>query len=71
MNTRAIVLLSIMTVSGCAELRKGWVKADFVEGKMTKTMVCKMTLDKEGDMLAECYDYEKVIEDVLERKCRR
>jgi hypothetical protein len=49
--------LLVVLASGCAELRKGWVKVDFVSGGPSPEMVCKMTVDGD-DLTAVCVPVE-------------
>lgn len=67
-------LVSITTaailVGGCAHLREGWVKVDFVEGEPSPVMLCKMELKKD-DLTATCASIEAIREEMRRQERER
>lgn len=55
----AVVVMSFL--AGCAHLREGWVKVDYLEGKPSDIMVCEMKV-KSDDVTAKCLSLEAALE---------
>ena len=60
-----LVSLTILGASCAAwqkELRSGWAKVDFRDGKLHDSVVCQINKDADGDMLASCISIEDFAE---------
>lgn len=55
----AVVIMSFL--AGCAHLREGWVKVDYLEGKPSEVMICEMKV-KSDDVTAKCLSLETALE---------
>ena len=51
-------LLPLILLASCSSLRAGWVKVDFLEGKISPVMVCQMRVGPEGDVEGKCVSLE-------------
>ncbi len=60
---RYLILLSMF---GCAELKSGWVKTEFMEGAICEYCVCEMKI-KNDDIHARCVSLETVEAEVERR----
>lgn len=61
---RATLIISFIVAAffaGCAHLREGWVKVDYLEGKPSDIMVCEMKI-KSDDVTAKCLSLEAALE---------
>ena len=70
MQVISIVALSAVSLSSCAELRKGWVKVDFVEGHPSEMVVCQIDIKKD-DMEGKCVSLDTVERQMRARHVRR
>lgn len=68
---KKLLLVALLSLSGCAELKKGYVKVDFVDGEMTQFMICHVHVDREGDLVAECRDLDKVAEELRQEELKK
>jgi len=59
--TLGISLIAAAFFAGCAHLREGWVKVDYLEGKPSDVMVCEMKI-KSDDVTAKCLSLEAAVE---------
>jgi hypothetical protein len=51
---------ALVFFSGCAELRSGWVRIEFPEGKIRPIMVCAIGVDKDRNLTGECISIPEV-----------
>lgn len=61
-----ILLVACVALAGCAELRAGWVKVDFMEGQPSEYVICRVS-SKEGEMSAKCVSLEAVEREAKKR----
>ena len=61
-------LLPLILLASCSSLRAGWVKVDFLEGKISPVMVCQMRVGPEGDVEGKCVSLEAVLAAQQERE---
>ena len=62
MKTTLVISLVIAAFfAGCAHLREGWVKVDYLEGKPSDVMVCEMKI-KSDDVTAKCLSLEAAVD---------
>ena len=61
-------LLPLILLASCSSLRAGWVKVDFLEGKISPVMVCLMRVGPEGDVEGKCVSLEAVLAAQQERE---
>lgn len=58
-------LLLLLLLCSCVELRKGWVKVDFMDGAPHPEVVCQVHRDQDGDLTMECVDMRLVATQML------
>jgi hypothetical protein len=63
--TKLLPLLALL--SGCASLREGWVKVDFLEGQPDPDMFCHFELKKD-DLTAKCVSVDGLLEMEKQKK---
>jgi hypothetical protein len=62
----ALRIISLLLLASCAELRKGWVRVDFVDGSVPKVGVCAFHVKVgpgvgvSSDIEAECRSVQAV-----------
>ena len=56
------LLALVLLLSSCAALRTGWARVDFVTGAPTDVMVCSFVVDREGDTVGRCADFDAMQE---------
>ena len=61
-------LLPLILLASCSSLRAGWVKVDFLEGKISPVMVCQMRVGPEGDVEGKCISLEAVEAEIKEQQ---
>ena len=76
MNTKlaavlvALLALAVMAV-GCAaftkELRSGWVKVEFTDGKYHDEVVCRLSRNSDGDTDGKCIPLDDYLTAILEK----
>ena len=63
------VLLFVLAIASCAawqrELRSGWVKTEFVDGQYHDEVVCRLSKDKDGDVVGKCVPLENYLDELL------
>lgn len=70
LDIAAIVIFGgCLALAGCAELRKGWVKVDFLEPP-SKYIVCQLDM-KGDDMEATCVSLETIEKEVQRREAAK
>jgi hypothetical protein len=52
----------------CASLNAGWVKVDFVEGRVPDMMVCQNKINSAGDIEAKCVSLDAVEREMKAKK---
>ena len=65
---KTLVLISVLLTSCTAwqhEMKKGWVKVDFIEGSVPAEAVCQMKINVDGDIEAVCVDLRTVAADIV------
>lgn len=58
-------LLPLLLLTSCVELRKGWVRVDWLDGQPHAEVVCQVGHDKDGDLEMECVDMRLVATEML------
>lgn len=54
-------LACVLLLSSCTALKSGWAKVDFLTVP-TDVMVCSFSVDREGDTIGKCADWNDVNE---------
>ena len=62
--------LPVILLLSCAELRSGWVKIDFMEGRPSEYLVCHLKT-KDGEMEAKCVSLETVEAEMKRKEKKR
>lgn len=69
---KKLILIAVaLAAQGCAALKSGWVKTEFVDGQMTEYMICRMHIDGEGDIVAQCRDLDRVAQEIRNQQKRQ
>ena len=63
MNAKIVAAIAL-SLTGCAELRRGWVRVDFIEGHVAPEMVCSMWVNPNADIEAKCASLKAVQEEL-------
>ena len=58
MKNKIIAVVAIAFSSCSYSLRKGWVKTDFLDGKIPRVAVCTFQITLDGDIEAICRNPE-------------
>jgi hypothetical protein len=66
-----VVLVVLACVPGCAaftrELRSGWVKVEFTDGKYHDEVVCRLSKNSDGDVDGKCIPLDDYLTAILEK----
>lgn len=63
-----VPLLCLLALSGCASLTHGWARLDVPEGRIKPMMLCRFTVDKDGDLEARCLSLDEVRRQLAEEE---
>lgn len=67
----ALVIAFVTVLAGCAalsrELRSGWVKVEFADGKYHDEVVCRLSKNADGDTDGKCIPLDDYLTAILDK----